>query len=198
MATTVGDITRLLNEAGDGHETAAEELWSIAQAEIRNQAQRLVARERAGDDLQPSMLVNEVWIRMHQGKPAVFENRDQFYGTTWRVMRQILIDFARARDSLKRGGEFKRMELDLVQDGLFQLDSLGDETGVLVETLDKLRDHDPDGFNVFWGRFVLGRTKQQVSDLLEIPLKEVDEHWHYARAWLRSELSRSEKGLHDE
>ena len=95
-------------------------------------------------------------------------------------MRQILIDFARARDSLKRGGEFKRMELDLVQDGLFQLDSLGDETGVLVETLDKLRDHDPDGFNVFWGRFVLGRTKQQVSDLLEIPLKEVDDHWHYA------------------
>ena len=72
MATTIGDITRLLNEAGDGHETAAEELWSIAQAEIRSQAQHLVARERVGDDLQPSMLVNEVWIRMNQGKPAGF------------------------------------------------------------------------------------------------------------------------------
>ncbi|MCH2152864.1 MAG: ECF-type sigma factor [Phycisphaerales bacterium] len=188
MDTTIGDITRLLNEAGDGHETAAEELWSIAQAEIRNQAQRLVARERAGDDLQPTMLVNEVWIRMNQGKSPAFANREQFYGATWRVMRQILIDFARSRDSLKRGGEFKRMDLDLAQDGLVHLDSLGDETGVLVETLDQLREHDLDAFNVFWGRFVLGRTKQQIADLLDMDMKSVQGNWSYARAWLRIEL----------
>jgi DNA-directed RNA polymerase specialized sigma24 family protein len=136
------------------------------------------------------MLVNEVWIRMNQGKVPVFANRDQFYGATWRVMRQILIDFARARDSLKSGGEYKRMDLELVQNGLFQLDSLGDETDVLVETLNQLREHDADGFNVLWGRFVLGRTKQQVSDLLEIPLKDVDDHWRYARAWLRTQLKK--------
>jgi len=190
MSQDSGEITRLLNDASDGNQEAATELWRIAQQEIRGQAEMLVAREQARTDLQPTMLINEAWIRIHGGKAvAQFRNHREFYGAIWRVMRQILVDYARARQSLKRGGDRRKMPLDLEADGLRQLDSLGDDSEDLLAALDRLRELDPSGFDVFWARFALGLNKEQVSKMLDLSIAEVDTHWRHARAWLRSQLA---------
>lgn len=192
MTTNSGEITRLLNDASDGKENAVSELWAIAQQEIRGQAEMLVARESARTDLQPTMLINEAWIRIHGGDNAPrFKNHREFYGAIWRVMRQILVDYARARQSLKRGGDRKKMDLDLEADGLRYLDSLGDDSEDLLTALDRLQSLDPTGFDVFWARFALGLKKDQVATMLELPLGEVESNWRHARAWLRANLDSS-------
>ena len=192
MSTSSGDITRLLNDASDGDQNAASQLWVIAQQEIRGQAEMLVAQESAKTDLQPTMLINEAWIRLHGGNGSPeFKNHREFYGAIWRVMRQILVDYARARQSLKRGGDRKKIPLDLNANGLRDLDSVGDDSEELLLALDRLKDLDPIGFEVFWGRFALGLKKEQVATMLDIPIGEVDSNWRHARAWLRSNLEAS-------
>ena len=194
MGTDIGEITQMLNDAADGDAAAAQNLWVIAQAEIRGQAEMLVARERASDDIQPTLLVNEAWLKIHgnASAPPQFGNRREFYGAIWRVMRQILIDYARARNSLKRGGNHRRVDLDLAAGGLRQLDTLGDSTDALLPALDNLRELDPTGFDVFWGRFALGLTREQVGDMMGIDTAEVDTHWRHARAWLRTRIEEHE------
>ncbi|MEE2908636.1 MAG: ECF-type sigma factor [Planctomycetota bacterium] len=193
MTTDIGDITRLLNAASGGEDNAAEQLWSIAQQEIRGQAEMLVARERARTDLQPTMLINEAWLRLHGGTSAPeFKNHREFYGAIWRVMRQILVDYARSRQSLKRGGNIRHVPLEFAADELQRLDRIGDDTDALLNALDRLRELDPEGFEVFWGRFALGLSKSQVAAMLDIEVGKVDNHWQHARAWLRTNIAQPE------
>ncbi|MCH2152860.1 MAG: ECF-type sigma factor [Phycisphaerales bacterium] len=191
MATNAGEVTKLLDEAADGNSIAAESLWQIAQQEIRGQAEMLVAREKQGAELQPTMLINEAWLKIHGGTdgPPRFNSSREFYGAIWRVMRQILVDYARARQSLKRGGDRKRVDLDLAVDGLRSLDNLGDETSALLPALDRLRELDPMGFEVFWGRFALGLNREQVAEMLDMEINDVDMHWRHARAWLKARIT---------
>ena len=83
------------------------------------------------------------------------------------------------------------MELDLDAGGLHHLDSLGDDSEELLAALDRLKELDPVGFDVFWGRFGLGLKKSQVAAMLDLPIAEVESNWRHARAWLRSNLDTS-------
>src|SRR5262245_33342407 len=106
------DVTRLLQQWGNGDKSAGEKLWPIVFAELKRLARRHMARERGDHSLQSGALVNEAYIRLTGWEDARFENRAHFFGMCARMMRQILVDHARSREYQKRGGGGQKVALD--------------------------------------------------------------------------------------
>jgi RNA polymerase sigma factor (TIGR02999 family) len=106
------EVTRLLQQWGDGDKAAEGKLWPLVFAELKRLARRLMARERGDHTLQSGALVNEAYIRLTGWDKARFENRLHFFGMCARMMRQILVDHARSREYQKRGGGGYKVALD--------------------------------------------------------------------------------------
>src|SRR5262249_14984567 len=104
------DVTALLNAWSRGDEEAGEELARLIYKELRRMAENYLRRERSNHTLQPTALVNEVWLRLSKG--ATWENRIHFFSVAARLMREVLVDYARSRNRRKRGGELKFVTLD--------------------------------------------------------------------------------------
>ena len=125
---------------------------------------------------------------------SAWENRAHFFGCVWRVMRQFLIDYARARGSQKRGAGYTRVPLDLAAGSLTDLDQVGEHAEDLLSALDRFRESSPRQHEVLWRRLALDQTVDEVAVALDISPRTVAEDWRYARAWLRRELDREEEG----
>ena len=110
--TSPSDVTRLLLAWSDGDETALQRLMPLVYAELRRLAARYMGRERAGHTLQTSALINEAYLRLVGARGVQWQNRAHFYAVSAGAMRRILVDFARARDNLKRGGGVRPIPLD--------------------------------------------------------------------------------------
>ena len=106
MSTTQRDITGFLNEASSGDSFAISKLWQEVQCDVHDMAENICRREYSGNTVQPTVLVNEVWIRLYGKDGAVlsWENRAHFFGSVARSMGQILVDYARKRNAKRRGG----------------------------------------------------------------------------------------------
>jgi len=174
-------ITRLLDAAGSGDSEAASALWSEVNQELRSMATGLLARERPGATLQPTMVVNEVFLRMWAGRsePPRFEDRRHFFGSAARVMGQFLVDHARSRDRLKRGGGRPPVSLAICDGELAAPDSVdSDEIACLLGALTALELED-----------VAGLSIEQVATVLAVSRRTVIDDWRFAQAWLRRRLA---------
>lgn len=158
----------------------------------------LMASERPGATLQPTLLVNEVFLRMW-AKPAGsprFEDRRHFFGSAARAMGQFLIDHARSRTRMKRGGGMQRAPLEICEGELQSLDPVhSDEIAYLLGAMAALELVAPRRAEVAWLRYVIGLTIDQVAAILEVSRRTIIDDWRFAQAWLRRRLS--ERPLHD-
>jgi RNA polymerase sigma factor (TIGR02999 family) len=182
------EITRLLEEMREGAPEAEGELLSRVYHELRALAASKMAREAPGQTLQPTALVHEAWLRLVNGEGARFPDRAYFFAAAGEAMRRILIENARRKKRLKRGGNLERVDLanvDLVaplpDDDLLALD----------EALTRLAECEPGAAELVKLRFFVGLTQEQAAKELGISVATVERRWAFARAWLFREVQKS-------
>jgi RNA polymerase sigma factor (TIGR02999 family) len=176
-----GEITRLLDAAGSGSSEALNELFPVIYEELRNLAAAQLARERPDHTLQTTALVHEVYVRLVGQRSAGWESRAQFFGVAAKAMRRILVDHARRRGAVKRGGARSRLPLDAV---VLDFEERAADLVVLDGALTALADVDQRKAKVVELRFFGGLTGEQVAGVLNTSLATVNRDWKLAKAWL--------------
>jgi RNA polymerase sigma-70 factor, ECF subfamily len=149
-------------------------------------AKGYMRRENAGHTLQTSALVNEAYLRLIDADSVRWQNRSHFFAVSAQIMRRILVDFARARRNLKRGGGARRVSLD---EGLAVSPERGSDLLALDEALGKLAMLNARRSRVVELRYFGGLNEEDVAEVLKVSLRTVRHDWSLARAWLYRELS---------
>lgn len=184
---TPGDVTRLLSEAAGGSGPARERLLEAIYSELHGLAAGLMRRERADHTLQPTALVHEAFLRLFGPQGVTFENRAHLFGAAAEAMRRILVDHARQKAALKRGGGIEPEEIG---------SSLGvapealDELLAVDEALTLLEREDPRKAEIVKFRFYAGLSMEQIAEVLDVAVITVKRDWRFARAWLGRRLNR--------
>ncbi|GMV25661.1 MAG: hypothetical protein AMXMBFR58_16920 [Phycisphaerae bacterium] len=186
--TRQAEVTQLLDRAQRGEPRATEELFPIVYDELRSIAAGFLRGESNAQTMQPTALVHEAYLRLVGPDQAPWENRAHFFGAAATAIRRILIDHARHRGRVRRGGNAKRVPLD---DGLAavapeEIDLVG-----LDAALNKLAAVDAQKSRVVELRFFGGLTVEQTALVLGISTSTVARDWQFARVWLSRELSES-------
>ncbi|HEU5397184.1 MAG TPA: ECF-type sigma factor [Verrucomicrobiae bacterium] len=177
----MNDITLLLQATSRQEGTAREELFKLVYNELRRMAAARMAREAAGQTLQPTALVHEAWLQLVDAGQRTWENRAHFFGAAADAMRRILIDVARRKSTLKRGGGLKRVdvaELDLAQA------SPDDHVLLIDEALENLEKDDPERARIVALKFFGGLTNREVAETLDIGERSVERQWAAAKVRL--------------
>ena len=179
------DVTDLLLSWRHGDPAALDRLLPLVYDELRRIAARHLRRERAGHSLQPTGLVHEAYLRLVGAPGPEWQDRAHFFGVSARLMRQILVDHARARGAAKRGGAARRVTLtDHVEPAVERdLDLLA-----LDEALRRLEEMDPVQGRVVELRYFTGLSIEETAEVLGKSPATVNREWRMARAWLRREL----------
>ncbi len=175
------EITGLLLRWNNGDDAAREQLIPLVYDELRGIAARLFRRERPGHLLQTTALVNEAYLRLADARALSSRNRAQFFGLAARLMRQILVDHARARDAVKRGDGTVLIPLDEAPEA-----AVGGNIDVLMldDLLIRLAELSPRQHQVVEMRFFAGLTVPEISEALAVSERTVQGDWTAARAWL--------------
>jgi RNA polymerase sigma factor (TIGR02999 family) len=181
-------VTELLLACGDGDLSALDQLIPLVHAELRQIAARCMARERLGHTLQPTALVNEVYLRLVDVERIRWQNRAHFLAVAARLMRRILVDFARSRRYQKRGGGGQRVAFD---EALVVDVGRGHDLLALDDALDELARVDDRQSQIVVMRFFAGLTVEEIAGVLEISPATVMRDWKLAKAWLLRELDRT-------
>lgn len=179
-------VTALLDEWSRGNRAALDELIPLVEAELHRLARAHMSRERPGHTLQTTAVVNEAYIRLAEWKGAHWQNRAHFFGIAAEIMRRIMIDHARRRRQLKRGGEAAvRVTLD---ESALALDQRGEELLALDEALDELIKKYPRQGRVVELRYFAGLTEKEAGEVIGKDERTVKRDWKFARAWLLKRL----------
>lgn len=187
------DVTQILQAVSGGDERAAARLFPLVYDQLRQLAAGQLRHERAGHTLQPTALVHEAYLRLVDQTRVQWQGRTHFLAVAASAMRRILVNHAKARDRLKRGGEGRdqrRVPLDDVVDSLTKR---GTDLEALDEALRRLSGLDPQQARIVEMRFFGGMTVDEVARVLSISPRSVHREWAMARAWLRGELERGDK-----
>jgi RNA polymerase sigma factor (TIGR02999 family) len=189
MATASSqEVTRLLRAWSLGDEAALEALIPLIYNELRQRAHRYMGRERKGNSLQTTALINEAYLRLVGSAPVAWESRSHFFAIAARMMRRILVDRARARRSLKRGGEGRPVSLD--EEHLVVGPPHRDLVS-LDEALDALSVVDPRKGRVVEMRFFGGLSVEETAQVLKVSPQTVLRDWKLAKVWLLRAMSRA-------
>ena len=180
-----GEVTRLLNEIRRGDKSATDKLVPIVYDELHRLARRQLRSERSDHTLQTTALVNEAYLKLTAGGPADFNGRAHFFAVASQVMRQVLVDSARARLAGKRGGGAIRVELT---DSLAVSEEGLQEALVVHEALAKLEKLDPRQVRIVEMYFYVGLGLEEIADALGLSSRTVKRDWKAARAWLFAEI----------
>src|SRR5262245_29295162 len=180
------DITQLLNAIDAGDPKAADQLLPLVYDELRKLAALRMIRERPDQSLSVTALVHEAYLRLVGDQQ--FDNRGHFFAAAAEAMRRILVDRARERNALKRGGDRRRLRFDRLQ---LEAEETPAEFLALHDALDRLAEKDPRKAQLVKLRFFAGLTNAQAADALGISISTADNDWAYARAWLRLEIENS-------
>jgi RNA polymerase sigma factor (TIGR02999 family) len=184
-------ITELLVAWSAGDESALEQLAPLVHSELHRLAHQYMARERPGHTLQTSALVNEAYMRLIEWKNVRWQNRAHFFAVSAQLMRRILVDFARDRQYLKRGGAAFRVSLNEASDLPMQHDA---DLVALDEALTSLAEVDKRKCEVVEMRFFGGLSVKEVADVLKVSEETVTRDWRLAKVWLLRELSSEKPG----
>ena len=180
------DVTHVLQALQAGDSDAAERLLSLVYHELRRLARARMARERPGATLQPTALVHEAYMRLFSGKTPRFENRAHFFVAAAEAMRRILVERARRRARLKRGGDQERVTLG-VDPAAPAVDA---ETLIaLDQALTRLAERDPTMSRVVELRYYAGLTIEETAHALGVAPRSINRLWLAGRAWLHRELT---------
>jgi RNA polymerase sigma factor (TIGR02999 family) len=184
------EITQLLVAWNNGDAAALERLTPFVYAELHRLAKRCMAGERRGHILQTTALVNEAYLRLIDWRNVEWQNRAHFFGLAAQLMRHILVDFARARQREKRGGDALLVSLseaaNVAQEQSADLVALDDA----LQTLEKL---DSRQARVVELRFFAGLSLEETAEALKVSVSTVRRDWSLAEAWLFRELNREEQ-----
>lgn len=178
-------VTQLLAAVQRGDDHAHERLWSAIYHELRGIAQRQMAGEVTTQSLQPTALVHEAYLRLIGSELPPFDNRNLFFAAVAKTMRQIRVDHARKRNSLKRGGGKRPCLLD---EGMAIFHENPSEVLAINEALERLEETDPRKAQLVTLRYFAGLNLSEIAAALGIARRTVDKEWRLARAWLHREL----------
>lgn len=183
-------VTMLINEAGAGNAAASADLLPLVYERLRALAGRKMGEERSDHTLQATALVHEAYLRLvDTTKVQVWENRWHFFAAAAESMRRILVDAARCRGRLKRGGERHRVDLEKLT---LTVDQPPDELLALDEAMTKLAEAHPEKAQLVNLRYFGGLTHEEAAQALGISTSTADRHWAYARAWLYRSMAADE------
>jgi RNA polymerase sigma factor (TIGR02999 family) len=180
-------VTELLSALGEGDQAAAEELLPLVYHELRKLARARMAAEPA-QTLQPTALVHEAYLRLvgKDGEGKQWKGRRHFFGAAALAMRRIMVERARTRGQLKRGGNRKRVNLD---DEVAAVEPGGEDVLALDRALDKLAKVEPRQAQIVMLRYFIGLTNEQAAAALGLSEAMIRKDWTVARAWLYREIA---------
>jgi RNA polymerase sigma factor (TIGR02999 family) len=180
------DVTGLLRAWSGGDRAALDQLVPLVETELHKIAHRYMGREAANHTLQTTALVNEAYLRLVDAEVA-WQDRSHFFAIAANVMRRILVDHARARGRMKRGGDATRVSLD---EDRWPAPQPGPDVVALDEALDALAGFDPQGARIVELRFFGGLTVEEVAEVTKLSPRSVKREWAAAKVWLLGELTR--------
>ena len=183
------DVTLILNAIEGGDPKAADELLPLVYEELRLLAAQKMAQERPGQTLQATALVHEAYIRLVVDEPQNWNSRGHFFCAAAEAMRRILIENARSKQKLKRGGDQHRVDLS---DADIAIERDINDLLSLDEALIKLAQEDPAKADLVKLRYFGGLTLEQASHVLKISRATASRYWSYVQAWLFHEINGSD------
>ena len=182
----MADVTRILSAIEDGDPSAAEQLLPLVYEELRKLAAQKMAEEKPGQTLQATALVHEAYLRLVDVDGGQHWNgRGHFFAAAAEAMRRLLIDRARDKKRLKRGGEGRRIDLDAID---IALNTPADDLLDLDEALECLASEYPESAELIKLRFFAGMSLGEAATVLGLARRTADRHWAFGRAWLHQRL----------
>jgi len=187
----MNDATRILSAIEQGDPHAAAELFPLVYDALRKLAAQKLAAETPGQTLQPTALVHDAYVRLVDvDKAQHWNSRGHFFAAAAEAMRRILVDNARRKRSLKRGGGQARQTFD---EAGIAAPEIGEDVVALNDALDRLAVHDPEAAELVKLRFFAGLTSEQAAEVLRISARTANRAWSYARAFLLKELGNAQE-----
>jgi RNA polymerase sigma-70 factor, ECF subfamily len=187
------DISRLLKAWNSGDQTALDRLTPLVYDELRRMARRHLRKERPDHTLQTSALVHEAYLRLVDARSQDLNDRIHFFALSAQIMRRVLVDAARARSAMKRGGRIERVEHSEGSDMAEMADAVSLQSGevlALNDALDDLARLDARKARVIELRFFGGMSVEETAETLKVSPQTVMRDWKIARAWLSREVRR--------
>ena len=188
-SSTRQEVTQLLGEWSRGDEGALEQLFPLVQPELHRLAHHYMSRERAGHTLQTTAILNEAYLRLVENTQRPWQNRTHFVAAAAQLMRRIMVDHARERHSLKRGGGALRVTLD---EAAWVTETRSEELLALDEALENLAAQDPRKSQIVELRYFGGLTVEETAEFLKLSPRTVEREWTMAKAWLYRALTEEE------
>jgi RNA polymerase sigma factor (TIGR02999 family) len=180
------DVTSILSQINDGDQSAAEQLLPLVYGELRKLAAAKMAQEKPGQTLEATALVHEAYIRLVDVQKAQhWDSRSHFFAAAAEAMRRILLNRARDKKRLKRGGDRRRIDLHRIQ---VALDTRAEDLIAIDDAIEHLAQEDPVCAELVKLRFFAGLSHIEAATSLGISRRVADRHWAYARAWLYDRL----------
>ena len=183
------DVTHILQAAQQGDLAAADQLLPLVYEELRRLAAHKMANELPGQTLQPTALVHEAWLRLGGDAQPQWKNRAHFFSAAAEAMRRILIDRARRRKALRRGGDQHKVDIDDIE---IPAPGSDDEILAVHEVLEKLAARDPRKAELVKLRYFVGLSFEETAAVLSIAVPTAKQWWAYARAWLLTEMRKDQ------
>ena len=181
-------VTEILRRIDLEDGAQADELLRLVYAELRRIAARQLRHERIGQTLQPTALVHEAYLRLAHGPEVDWQSRSHFYRIAARAMRQVMVDAARRRGAVRRGGAWRRVTLE---PGIVSDEAADHDVLALHEALERLGQLDSSLEQLIELRFFSGLTLEETADTLGVSRRKAAKDWAAARLWLRRELAAS-------
>jgi RNA polymerase sigma factor (TIGR02999 family) len=186
----MSDVTQILSAIEQGDPSAAEQLLPLVYEELRKLAAQKMAQEKPGQTLQATALVHEAYIRLVDVEKAQHWNsRGHFFGAAAEAMRRILLNRARDKGRMKRGGHLKRLDFDRAE---IAADTPDDDLLALDEALERLAEENRECADLVKVRFFAGLSVEEAATAIGISARTAKRHWAYARAWLFDALRHDE------
>ena len=187
MDSSKEPVTEILLQWEQGDKQALDRLVPIVYDELRKIAARYMRRERQDHTLQTTAVVNEAYMRLVDQKRVHWKSRAHFFAIAANMIRRILIDYARAKGSAKRGGDVQKLQLE---EAAVITDERAEELIELDQALVSLASHDPQQSQIVELRYFGGLSVAETASVLEISSEDVQREWILAKAWLYRQLSK--------
>jgi len=180
------EVTQLLGDWRGGDERALEKLIPLVQSELRRLAHHYMSRERAGHTLQTTALLDEAYLLLADPTKPSWENRTHFFAAAAQLMRRTMVDHARERQAIKRGGDALKVTLD---EAALVTKKRSEELLALDEALERLGTQDPRKSQIVELRYFGGLNVEEIAEFLKLSRRTVEREWNMAKAWLYRALS---------
>ncbi|MEM7584115.1 MAG: ECF-type sigma factor [Acidobacteriota bacterium] len=190
MTNPSNDVTHLLREWSAGDPDALDKLIPLVADEVRDLARRAMDGESPNHTLQPTALVNEVYLKLVDRKTWWWKDRSQFFSALARLMRRILVDHARKKNAEKRGGGEPKMSLD---ENFHRLPEIPDDILALNEALEELKEIDPERHDIVELWYFMGLKQKEIAREKGLSINTVGRKLKTAKIWLRERMRRYEE-----